>query len=117
MGDCVLCKEQITNPLGPQRIEEEIATWLHESKPELLNKFFSVSDEIIPSKVESNDFCIVKGNPMNICAYCYTEHILRWLMGIKSEQSLIEEYFTFFDFDGQHLGYTRIAEEKGYVIG
>jgi len=116
MGACVLCEEQITNPLGPQRMEEQIATWLRESKPELLDDFFKTSREIIPLNEVGDDFCIVNGNRMNICPYCYTEHVLKWLLNTNPSWETIKEYFVHFDFDAERLGYTRHVEAKGYVI-
>lgn len=116
MGDCVICEEQITNPLGPQRLQEQVATWLHESRPELLSNFFEASQEIMPLEESGEDVCIVKGNKMNICAYCYTEHILKWLLSTKPDWNTIKEYFTYFDYDAEHLGYSRNVEAKGYVL-
>ena len=116
MGACVICEEQITNPLSPQRIEEQISTWLQESRPQMLESFYEASDEIIPMKSNGEDFCIVNGNRMNVCAYCYTEHILKWLLSTKPDWSTMKEYFTHFDFDGERLGYTRTVEGKGYAL-
>lgn len=116
MGACVLCKEQITNPLSPERIEEQIASWLIDSQPELVNSFFETSKEIIENNVKNEDFCIVTGKKMNVCTYCYTEHILKWLLTTKPDWKTIKEYFKYFDYDAEKLGYTRDIQALGYML-
>ena len=105
MGACILCEEQITNPLCPERIEEQMSTWLNERQPELITKFFEVSSEII-SKNSSFDRCIIKDKSMNICPYCYSQHILHWLLSISPSWDLLKEFFLHFDYYREHLGHS-----------
>lgn len=112
MGACVVCKEQITNPLSPERLAEQMKTWLMESKPELINGLDKKTDELLPCSHE-DDFCIVTGKRMSICPYCYTEHIFNWLRSIKLEAKLMTEFLTYFHFDGAKLGYWQKAEALG----
>ena len=113
MGACVLCKEQITNPLGPQRLTEEMTTWLAESRPELITEFKEDATTFLNRKIFTpNDYCIIKGKPMNVCAYCFTEHVFHWLEEQQADAPLMKEYITFFDFDITKQGYVKEYEEK-----
>ncbi|MCF7871961.1 hypothetical protein K9L97_02910 [Candidatus Woesearchaeota archaeon] len=114
MGACVTCGQQITNPLCPERLAEQMTTWLAESKPELIKALNNKTDEFL-SRSYGDDFCIVTGKKMDVCPYCYTEHIFNWLVSLKVSSELLAEYITYFHFDGGRLGYYRKAEQLGAV--
>ena len=114
MGACVLCEQQITNPLSPERLAEQMKVWLYESKPDLVKDFEDKSREILTHD-SGDDFCIVTGKRMCLCAYCFTEHIFSWLLSKKPTQELVEQYLTYFNFDVSRKGYIEKAERLGYA--
>ncbi len=117
MGACVLCKEQITNPLSPQRLSEGITTWLADSTPELINEFQEEVRSLLDKNVSSNDYCIITGESMDMCVYCFSEHVFHWLEDQQLIAPLMDEYVTFFNFDITGGGYMKKFEEKYLRIG
>lgn len=112
MGECVVCRQQITNPLSPERLAEQMSSWLAEVRPELMKGLTDKTEEILP--LECGDVnCIVTGRPVSLCTYCYTEHIFNWLISIRAGTDLVAEFITYFHFDGARQGYWRVADELG----
>ena len=111
MGACVLCNEQITNPLSPQRLMEQMTTWLAESKPELIYKFEKEHTSFLNRDVRSSDYCIFNNKPMDVCVYCFTEHAFHWLEEQITTKEVLNEYISFFNFDVTKQGYTKEYEE------
>jgi hypothetical protein len=116
MGACVLCKEQITNPLSPQRLTEQVTTWLGETRPVLATAFQDeVKNNLSYNNTLGNDFCVVTGTKMTLCAYCFTEHIFHWLVDQDVASELMHDYVTFFNYDVTGKGYRQDARDKGYL--
>ena len=115
MGECVLCKEQITNPLSPQRLTEEIVTWLAETRPELITGFTDETSSFLNKDVNGNDYSIIDSKRMDVCAYCFTEHAFHWLDRKNISKNLMKEYITFFNFDITGQGYVKEYEDKYFV--
>ena len=113
MSECVLCEQQITNPLSPERLVEQMKAWLIDESPELIDEMEERAEELLNSPT-SNDFCIITKNPMGVCAYCFTEHMFRWLLMKRPTQRIVEEYLTYFSFDVSRKGYIHEAEKRGY---
>ena len=112
MGACVTCGQQITNPLCPERLAEQMKTWLAETKPELISALDNRTEDFL-DKPSGRDTCIVTGKKMDVCPYCYTEHIFDWLTSLNLNSELITQYLTFFHFDEGRLGYWQRAEQLG----
>lgn len=115
MGACVQCKEQITNPLSPERLTEQVTTWLGESRPELAKAFAQESENFMVTTVDANDHCIVNQNKMSLCAYCFTEHIFNWLVTQELSAELMQEYVTYFNYDVTDKGYRQVARDLGFL--
>ncbi|MCF7866499.1 hypothetical protein K9M18_03650 [Candidatus Woesearchaeota archaeon] len=114
MGACVTCGQQITNPLCPERLAEQMSVWLAETKPELMVALNNKTEDFL-NRPSGDDFCVVTGKRMDICPYCYTEHIFDWLVSLKLGFNILEEYLIFFHFDEGRLGYWKKAEELGII--
>lgn len=114
MGNCVGCDQQITNPLSPERLAEQMKTWLAETKPNLIKALEDKTEEFLPMHI-GEDRCVVTGKRMDVCPYCYTEHIFNWLVSLKLDSSILAEFMTFFHFDEGKLGYYRRAEHMGLM--
>ena len=111
MGACVLCEQQITNPLSPERLIEQMKTWLWDERRDLIRGLEAAADELLDSN--GDDVCIVTGNKMKVCVYCFTEHIFKWLLSQNVEPEVLEEYITYFNFDEGRLGYWHTANAMG----
>jgi len=101
MSKCVECQEVITQPVCSQCLSVEMEDWLQEAKPELLDELKLVADE---SFGMGDINCILCKERMNICTYCFTEHILEWL---GKNPKLIPEFVTFFNYDLERTGYMK----------
>ncbi len=113
MGECVLCEQQITNPLSSGRLAEQMKTWLMETKPELIQVMEKKAEEVLDGTT-GDSFCVVTGRKMNLCAYCFTKHIFDWLLSTKPSQDMVDQYLTYFSFDVSRKGYIQTAEKAGY---
>ena len=114
MGECVLCKQQITNPLSPERLTEQMETWLQEERPDLVRGLKARADELMDRNKENfEDICIVTGKKMKVCVYCFTEHIFKWLLAQKPGPAVLRQFITYFNFDEGRHGYWQTAYELG----
>jgi hypothetical protein len=107
--------QQITNPLCPERLVEQMRTWLRDEHEDLIKGLEVASDEVLPCEHAGDDFCIVTGNKMSICVYCYTEHIFNWLLSTNPDKELLNEFMTYFNFDEGRRGYWRVADKLGFI--
>lgn len=114
---CDVCSETITNPLCPFCLNTEIEAWLtlypslkNELLPRLKKYLSKIKNKITNYGME----CIKCGdNRAFVCTYCFTEHVFNELQKIKAEKIILKEFFEFFNFDLEHKGYTKQAEELG----
>lgn len=114
MGACVLCEQQITNPLSPERLIEQMETWLTEKRPDLIRGLKAKADELLDENINNDqEICIVTGKKMKVCVYCFTEHIFKWLLSQKPGLALMKQYMTYFNFDESRHGYWQTAYELG----
>ena len=114
MGECVVCRETVTNPVCPSCLSAEIGAWLEETKPELLERFNEASKEM-DLVLFNEETCILCKQGMDVCTYCYTEHIFNWLMREKSGKKLMREFLTYFNYDSGLRGYLFKAEKLGLL--
>ena len=98
MSECVLCREQVTNPLCMDCVSHGINQWLEEKN---LSKIDS-------QKVftDSKD-CMRCGGSINVCLYCHTKQIYELLKDNKVSQDLLQEFVDYFHFD---------LDKKGYLL-
>ena len=115
MGACVICGDHITNPLSPQRLQLQMQVWLAQTSPQLIAPVVKRATELVTPLKHANDRCIITGKAMNVCAYCFTEHVYNWLVETNQPQELVSEYLTYFNFDGEKLGYWQDALARGYA--
>lgn len=102
-AECVVCRHVITHPICGACLGEEMQEWLQETEPALLGELRATAEEMLlpHGKVK----CILCKTNMDICSYCFTNHILDWLFDYPE---LVPEFLQFFNFDLQFSGY---AEE------
>lgn len=111
MGECVLCEQQITNPLSPERLVEQMKTWLFETRVDLIEGLEKQAAELIDGS--GDNFCVVTGNRMKVCVYCFTEHIFKWLVVQSVGRELLQQFIQYFNFDESRHGYWVLAEKLG----
>lgn len=106
MNQCRTCEEAITNPVCPECLERQIQDWLLRRSPENVEVLNDMTDKHVYVKSGSTK-CIFCAKQMDICTYCFTEDVFNWLK--TTDQTLLKEFMTYFNFDGKGLGYAKEA--------
>ncbi|MFP4568247.1 MAG: hypothetical protein ACLFN8_04855 [Candidatus Woesearchaeota archaeon] len=113
MEECVLCNEYITNPICPECIGVQVKTWLFEVRPDLV-KDLDVETLKFSQKIFKENACISCKGYMDICSYCFTEHIFEWLEPLL-EQDDLSLFVKFFHYDFFKKGYFKKARLQGLI--
>ncbi len=101
-AECSICEEAITQPICISCLEQEMEVWLRERRPELVDEMKAKADELwIP---RGGAQCLKCKSDMDVCAYCFTKHMLEWL---KKHPQLIPEFMMYFNFDLHYHGYAK----------
>ena len=116
---CDVCSEAVTNPLCPFCLTIEIEAWL--------TLYPSLKQQILPklkiylkrtsNKITNYGTQCIKGkvNRAFVCPYCFTENVFNELQEINADKIILKEFFQFFNFDLDHKGYSKEAEELGII--
>jgi hypothetical protein len=115
---CDVCNIAVTNPICPACLAGEVEAWLtlypslrREVLPRIKKYAFAISD----GATESTK-CIKCGEgSAYICPYCFTNQVLRELKKLDVNKIILKEFFEFFNFDFDHTGYSKEAEELGVI--
>lgn len=91
---CASCGEVPTEPISPQRLEYQVATWLCERGEERLLPMLRLVTE--DAEGEGVDRCIFTGNPVSICSQCYVRRVHAMLLSVAPV--LTGEFVQFFTF-------------------
>jgi len=60
--------------------------------------------------------CIKCGNKTaSVCPYCFTDKVLEELKKLEVNKIILREFFEFFNYDFEHTGYSKEAEELGVI--
>jgi hypothetical protein len=103
---CVVCEEEITNPLCPQCLHEEMRQWLLEQGEERL----AVLVEGRCEEPHGEIACVRCKRPMAVCTYCCTQDVLPL---VRANTKLLMQYLAYFNFDLGHLGWEQ--EARAYL--
>jgi len=115
---CEVCKEAVINPICPICIATEIEAWLtlYPNLRKELHKLLEKYLERVNNRKEEATSCIkCKNKRASICPYCFTEHVLSELKRLDVNHIILKEFFEFFNFDFNHTGYSKEAEELGVI--
>ena len=115
---CEVCREVVTHPICPVCITTEIEAWLtlYPNLRKELNKLLEKYLERINNRTEDATSCIkCKNKRASVCPYCFTEHVLGELKRLEVNHIVLKEFFEFFNFDFNHTGYSKEAEELGVI--
>jgi NAD-dependent dihydropyrimidine dehydrogenase PreA subunit len=87
-------------------LTEEMEAWLADRRPDLVAELKAKADEMwMPIEKTT---CILCNTPMDVCSYCFTEHILQWL---EQYPRLVPEFAKLFNYDLNRKGYaTELVE-------
>ncbi|MDO8740246.1 MAG: hypothetical protein Q7J54_01585 [Candidatus Woesearchaeota archaeon] len=93
---CILCSEQITQPVCFNCLAKEMACWLDERNKALVPLLIGRASIFKVYKHKAARCIICKGN-MNVCAHCFSMEIHDWLN--ESYPDIAEEFGEYFNFD------------------
>ena len=93
---CILCNEQITNPICFNCLTREMAYWLSEKKDAIVPLLTSKAGIFKVYKHKATR-CIICGGNMNVCAHCFSKEIYEWLS--ESHPEIAGEFKEYFNFD------------------
>jgi hypothetical protein len=118
--ECLSCHEAVSNPICPDCLSFQIEAWLTSiSAYPLKNKIMKRIRDYINSQhdyVGESTICIVCGKTKaSICPYCFTNYVYALLKCLNVNKSIIKEFLQFFNYDLEHNGYSKDAEELGYM--
>jgi len=115
---CDVCSQAVTNPLCPTCLTTEIQAWLTlypNLRKELLPKLYRYLHKLEERRTDATRCLKCKNKRASVCPYCFTEHVLRELKRLDSNKIILKEFFEFFNFDLDHTGYSKEAEEIGVL--
>ena len=92
---CLVCEEDITNPICPDCIEKEICAWLSERDPELIPSVKSKGNDALTRWVTN---CIICGKNMGICGHCFSKEVLE-VINNRNDKHLTNDFISFFNFE------------------
>lgn len=114
---CEVCSIAVTNPLCPSCLTREIDAWstlYPDMRQRLLPRLYEYLNQAEDHIVYEATQCIKCNETKGIvCPYCFTDFVLNELKKIKTNRIIIKEFLEFFNFDLDHTGYTKEAEELG----
>lgn len=112
---CNICREAIINPLCPFCLTIEIKAWLTlypSLKEELMPKINKYLKEINNKITNYGTQCIkCKNKRAFVCPYCFIGYVLNELISLNSQKIILKEFIKFFNFDLEHLGYSKKFEQ------
>lgn len=118
--ECLDCHEPTSNPLCPACLTMQIEAWLS-SYPDrnITNNIL----ERIKNYVEktnnlagSSTRCVSCGKSRaSLCPYCFTNYVFNLLKNMKVNRIILKEFLQFFNYDFEHVGYSKEAEKLGVI--
>ena len=110
---CAECQESIYNPICPSCLAREIESWLNEkgSDKKLGTKILFEVKAFLGRGLEGGKCIICKKYSDFLCPYCFTNEVFEILKEFGVKRELFEDFFTHFNYDFDHTGYTKDAEE------
>jgi hypothetical protein len=118
--ECLDCHESVFNPICPECLSLQIEAWLSSisSYPlkqkimKRLHDYILATENLVPRSTQ----CIVcKRNTASICPYCFTNYVFILLKCMHAHREILREFLQFFNYDFDHTGYTKDAEELGLI--
>ncbi|MFA5174368.1 MAG: hypothetical protein WC438_04265 [Candidatus Pacearchaeota archaeon] len=115
---CSLCHEPVSNPICPSCITAQIEAWLtiYPNYHQLRAKLMPKVNKFLRKNLEYGAMCIkCNEKRASVCPYCFTEFVLNELREMNVNKTVLKEFLIFFNFDLEHKGYYKEAEELGEI--
>lgn len=115
LNTCVECDGVITNPLGEQRIVDQVVTWLAEKDIALAERFineYEIYDNFV-SDEEVMTNCVMTKRPMKLCMHCVAMQVVDWLVEVRASPYIIVRAFRTFIGDDENLFIKRLLQDQG----
>jgi len=118
--ECLDCQEAVFNPLCPACLTTQIEAWLSSlSSYPLKNKILTRIREYVEKTNNlsgKSTRCVSCGKPRaSICPYCFTNYVFNLLKRMRTNRIILKEFLQFFNYDFEHTGYSKEAEELGVI--
>jgi hypothetical protein len=113
--ECVLCSENINQPLCHECLASQVKTWLTyypDIKKKVSPKINSFVKEVEDLIVETSACVACNKNKAALCPYCFTDKVYRILKKSKISPMVIGDFIATFNFDLDHTGYTLEEENE-----
>jgi len=113
---CDFCSEAVTNPICPFCLAIEVDAWstLYPNLRKELRPKIEEYLKKVDNKINESTRCLKCGSTRtSVCPYCFTKFVFDELEKIGANRRILKEFFEFFNFDLEHTGYTKHAEEIG----
>lgn len=100
---CISCYEPITHPICEWCYLKQIDRWLEHSgvndkKRNIIN--FKLREALSP-EVESTTTCVLCGEEVRTCSYCFLIRVTRILKKIKLSEELIQSFLADFNYHNE----------------
>ena len=89
MRECSSCRKNITTPVCPHCLEQEVIAWLQDyfpNKPELRFNIMDITDDLVMGSHPITSNCLLCKGIVSICRDCFVEEVINWL---KKEYSFL----------------------------
>ena len=114
-NSCLVCAQQISNPICPTCLLHQIEAWLT-SYPNLKQRLLPSLRKYVRAAYNRSDSLIdcftCKDKRASLCPYCFTDHTLNLLKKLQVHKQIIIEFIRFFNFDLSHQGYSKRAYDN-----
>jgi len=97
MQECNACRENITTPVCPHCLEQEVIAWLQDyfpNKPELRFNIMDITDDLVTGSYPISSNCLLCKGAVSVCRDCFVEEVINWLK--KHYSSLIPNFLQVF---------------------
>ena len=117
--ECLECDESVSNPLCPICMTQEIDAWLASYPSEIRNKIIKQLKDYVKKthniKGESTKCITCNKKTASLCPYCFTSYAYKELKKLKVARMILKEFLQFFNYDFEHIGYSKEAERLGVI--
>ncbi|MBU0929628.1 MAG: hypothetical protein KJ623_00990 [Nanoarchaeota archaeon] len=94
MQTCLVCNDEITNPICINCLEQELIYWFVDYDPKLVSRI-RVLKRAFDMYEDTEANCIKCGNNINVCSHCFLTEVMN-LIKDENLKSLFKKSFISF---------------------
>lgn len=117
--ECLECQEPVSNPLCHICLAKQVDAWLSNYPSEIRNRIIGNLKGYVKKTrnidVEALRCIACNKKTAALCPYCFTNHVFNELKKMKVARMILKEFLQFFNYDFEHVGYSREAERLGVI--